>query len=463
MTDMLDLDVLSLSHDGRAVCRDGQRVIFARGGLPGQKIRVCLTHARKRFAEGQCVEVLAPAPDAVPAACAHAGACGGCPLQEMPISAQHYWKGRILTEALTRIGKVVDPPVEKIVPSPQSWGYRNKMEFAFAPAGGAGESAPLRLGLRSGGSHAVCDTRHCLLLPEGGMAVLDTVRRLAAHSGLPVWDEGTEKGCWRFVVLRMPRAAGIDGKPQVLVTVITGSVTDLAGDEAAVRASVEALGRQLMEEHAQVTGFVHEERCSAALLAQGERTLCTLGVTELRESLGGRDFAVDHGGFFQVNTHAAEALCTLAQEMAGSHGSGVLWDLYCGVGAPGLTLAQGFQSLYGVESAPAAVAMAKRNAATAGFAHCRYEAGDVRRVLPRLPRPHTVLLDPPRAGLHADVVRGLLKAAPQCMVYISCNPATLARDVALLDPAWRVARVVPVDLFPQTPHVESVTLLLPRS
>lgn len=465
-TEDLELDVQSLSHDGRAVCRHGQRVIFVRGGLPGQRVLARILRSKKNFAEGVCQSVLTPAPDALAAPCPHARLCGGCPLQEMPAATQLHWKERILRDALARIGKISDAPVEPILPSPRAWGYRNKMEFAFGPGV---PPTSLALGLREGGSHAVCDIRNCLLLPRGGMEVLHRVRQLATASGLPAWEdvqpldgEGTVRsstggrGFWRFAVLRMPEAPlALGGGRQLLVTCIT------APGDAEARRAVRQLGETLLADALGVTGFVHEERHSAGLLAQGEKLVCTLGRTELHERLGGVDFAVDHAGFFQVNTAAAEHLCQLARDMAEPGPSDILWDLYCGVGAPGLCLAAGVRALHGVEYAPRAVDMARRNAAAAGLAHCRYQAGDVRRHMGRLPRPDTVLLDPPRAGLHPDVIKGLLRAAPRRMVYISCNPATLARDIALLAPAYTLARVAPVDLFPQTPHVESVSLLLP--
>lgn len=467
LPDTLELDVHALSHDGRAVCRHDKCVIFVRGGLPGQRILARITESKKNFAEGVCESILRPAEDAVPAPCAHADQCGGCPLQQMPATSQLYWKERILRDALARIGKVVDAPMEAIIPSPRAWGYRNKMEFAFGQNGNSGE---LTLGLRHSGSHEICDIRHCLLLPPGGMEAVDALRQLTARSGLPPWireeDSAEDVGFWRFAVIRMPEATlqqTMNKSQQLLVNCITAPGT---ADE---RAKVKALGVELMRTLPAVTGFVHEERRSSSLLAQGEHVVCTLGHTELHEKLGGMDFVVDHGGFFQVNTGAAEHLCALARDMAGltkskaasKDGAGVLWDLYCGVGAPGLCMAAGAEALHGVEFAPHAVDMAKRNAAAAGFAHCQYEAGDVRVRVRRLPHPQVVLLDPPRAGLHPEVVKELLRAAPRRIVYISCNPATLARDVALLAPTYKLARVVPVDLFPQTPHVESVSLLLP--
>lgn len=479
--EMLELDVQALSHDGRAVCRDGQRVIFVRGGLPGQRILVRVTHAKKTFAEGVREAIITPAPDAIAAPCPHAQLCGGCPLQEMPSERQLYWKEHFVRDSLARIGKISDAPVEAIIPSPRSWGYRNKMEFSFGPAplgkegahGEAGGHSGLALGLRHSGSHTVCDTRHCLLLPEGGMEALDALRQLTAASGLPAWNAGdydaettdtpssAGSGFWRFAVLRMPETPLPEewgGNKQLLINCIT------ATGNTEERAKVKALGQELMRRVPAVTGFVHEERRAPSMLAQGERTVCTLGRIKLHERLGGMNFIMDHASFFQVNTGAAEHLCDLAKDMAALYNAAenkTLWDLYCGVGAPGLCMAAKATALHGVEYTPSAVEMAKRNAATAGFSHCHYVEGDVRLRMKGLPKPHTVLLDPPRAGLHPDIIKELLRVKPRRIVYISCNPATLARDVALMAQGYKLSRVVPVDMFPQTPHVESVSLLLP--
>ena len=455
VSNSIAMDVLSLAHDGRAVCREGGKVVFVRGGLPGQRIQVRLTHEKKRFAEGQCVAVLRPAPDAVPAPCPHAGACGGCPLQEMPYASQLYWKSRILEQTLLRIGKLPSVPLQPIIPSPRPWGYRNKMEWAFAN----GAEGELLLGMRAAGSHAVVNIRDCLLPPPGGMDVARALRPLAAATGLPAWEADAEQGhgFWRHAVVRMPQSGASNAPSPCLLTCIT------APGDARARDAVKALGQELMARLPRLTGFVHEERRAPSMVAQGERTVLRLGETTLQETLGGLSFSLDHGGFFQINTDAAESLCATARRMAALRGTETLWDLYCGAGAPGLCLARDAAEVWGVEVSAPSVDRARRNAAAAGMTHCQYEAGDAATTIHGWSAPHVVLADPPRAGMHADVIHRLLRAQPDKIIYISCNPATLARDIALLSAGYDVAEVVPVDLFPQTPHVESVTLLHRRS
>lgn len=475
--DSCDLDVHALSHDGRAVGRvaasgnaqvQGQ-VVFVQGALPGQRVRVLLNTVKKNFAEGQLVSVLQAAPDALAPACPHAALCGGCPLQEMPYSAQLHWKQRILTDALTRIGRLKDITVQDILPSPRQWGYRNKMEFAF----GSDVSGGLHLGLRQRGSHDVVDITHCQLLPELAMKVLALVRELAQASGLDAWDSADGgSGFWRHLVVRMPQSQASQAdsahspqSQQCLVYCITSRGT------AKEQVLVKDMGHTLMERMPEITGFVHDVRDSCDNVAMGEKNMCRLGEDVLHEYLCEREFAVGCKSFFQVNTGAAAHLCAAASKGAALTGTEVLWDVYCGVGAPGLCMAEQATRLYGIESSSQAVDMARKNAETAGFSHCAYAVGEAHVLLKRLASPHIVLMDPPRSGLHAGVIKELLRAKPRRIVYVSCNPATLARDVALLVQgggpqnvpgmagAYKVGLVQPVDLFPQTPHVESVLVL----
>lgn len=466
--DQCDLDVHGLSHDGRAIGRvrdenganaHGQ-VVFVQGALPGQRVRVRLIAVKKSFAEGQLVSILTPAPDSVPPACPHAGECGGCPLQEMPYGVQLQWKQRILTDALSRIGRLKDLTVREILPSPQEWGYRNKMEFAFA----SDVQGQLYLGLRQRGTHDVVDITHCKLLPEPAMKVLSTVRDLAEKTGLDAWEsEDGGSGFWRFLVLRMPQStpaasgeqADVPAQAQqCLVYCITSRGT------AKEQLLVKDMGHALITALPEVTGFVHEVRDTADNAPMGEKSLCRLGEDVLVEHLDGHSYSVGCKSFFQVNTRAAENLCAAVKEGAGLTGTEVLWDVYSGVGAPGLSIAAQASRVYGIETSSQAVDMARKNASAAGYEHCAYAVGEAHILLRRLAGPHVVLVDPPRGGLHSDVVKELLRARPKRIVYVSCNPATLARDTALLvQGGYTVGMVQPVDLFPQTPHVETVLVL----
>lgn len=441
---LLELDISALVSDGQGLGRVSGVVVLVADALPGQTVRARVDRVKKSLAEATLVQVLKPSPDEQEPPCPHAGRCGGCSWQSLAYPRQLAWKERIVRDALERVGKIPDPPVLPILASPQEWGYRNKMEFAFGPAedGGPG-GGKKRLGLRERGSRALVEVTDCRLQSPLTMRILSAVRRLAGTSfrDLPA----------RFLVVREPQAGGC------FVELIAGpgcAASAGAGFASALRAAVP-----------EISGFALSERAAPSDVAYGERTLYAEGGT-LEESLGPVRLSLGHNAFFQVNTPAAGLLYAEAAKFAALRTSDhpVLWDVYGGVGSIGLYLAHaGGVQVVGVEEMPGAVRLARANAKACGLKAYRVEQGDAKSVLGRLvkvgPRPDVVVVDPPRAGLEALVARQIAEAAPARLVYVSCNPATLARDVARLAPSFRLSAVRPVDLFPQTPHVEAVALL----
>lgn len=495
MCEHLELALDGLAHDGRGIGhvtapdrREGRGLaVFVAGGLPGQMVRCRVLRRKPRFLEAELAEVLDGGPAEVPPICPHLCAsgdtrgCGGCPLQTMPYESQLEWKARLARDALIRIGGVAADALDAAwtgpLPSPALSGFRNRMTFAFG-TGAAG----LVLGQRSRGGADVVPTPDCALLAPGGRELLTEAQAAAAASGLPAWRASGRRrgngaggrGFWRFLTLRQGWLPG-EVSPRWWAVCINSP------GGPAERAAVRALGQRLLMVGgaSRLGGFIHEERHHDDALAVGERRiLCLDGLCAenpdaalLRLPLGGRSFALDAASFFQVNTGAAELVARAAEDMTPAAGHGLL-DLYCGVGAPGQLLAPRFDAVLGIESDRRAVALASRNAAEAGLTHCRYVAGDAAELLQRLaagqplpgmttakfPRWDTVLLDPPRAGLGPAALEALLHIAPDQLVYVSCNPATLARDAARLSPAYTLERLTAVDLFPHTPHLECCSL-----
>lgn len=495
MCDHLELALDGLAHDGRGIGHVPERgrpagrglAVFVAVGLPGQKVRCRVLRRKPRFLEAELEEVLSAGPEEVPPLCPHllasgdAPGCGGCPLQTMSYGSQLEWKSRLARDALTRIGgvtpNVLDAAWTDTLPSPMLSGFRNRMTFAFG-AGGAG----LALGQRSRGGADVVPTPDCALLPPGGRELLTEAQVAAAESGLPAWRASGRRGgrgpggrgFWRFLTLRQGWLPG-EAAPRWWAVCITSP-----GGPAG-RAAVRALGERLLTigGASRLGGFIHEERRNDDALAVGERRILCLDdqgaenadAALLRLPLAGRSFALDAASFFQVDTGAAELLARAVEEMTPDAGHGLL-DLYCGVGAPGQLLAPRFGTALGIECDRRAVALASRNAAEAGLSHSRYVAGDAGELLQRLaagrplpgmtaakfPRWDTVLLDPPRAGLAPAALEALLRLAPDQLVYVSCNPATLARDAARLSTAYSLERITAVDLFPHTPHLECCSL-----
>ncbi len=479
----LELHLTGLSHDGRCVARrEGEPVVFVRGGLPGQRVLARLGPRRaesgKRMLEAELVRVLAPVPDGMggerPAPCLHAEDCGGCPWQALPYAVQLAWKERLLADALTRIGRLRLPQAvfRPIIPSSSEWGFRNKMEFAFAP----GANGLPRLGLRRRSSREVVEISACLLASPRMMRAFAALREAVLRSGLTAWDG--RNGLLRHAVLREAGGA-------LLVELIAAPAPD--SDAARLR----CMGEELVASGV-ADGFAHSERRAKTDVAYGERTRFHTGQAELTETLelprtpGGHDaplrLQLGHASFFQINPATAsklygEALLMALEALAGTEarasggvwkaGEGRLpscWDLYCGVGGLALTMAPYFERVLGLESVAPAVTLARKNAKR--FPQARFECADAARLgesFRRFGAPDLLVCDPPRAGMNDQVTRAILRARPGHLVLISCNPATLARDLARLAggdaAAYEILAVRPVDMFPQTPHVESVVSL----
>ena len=440
---VVDLDITALVSDGRGIGRLEGMAVFVEGALPGQRVRARIARVRKRMADADLVEVLVPSGEEKAPPCPHAGRCGGCPWQGLPYARQLEWKARTVRDALQRIGGIAEPPMLDILPSPMEWGYRNKMEFAF----GRAESGENILGLRERGSRAIVPVTDCLLQSPLTMQVLNVVRELVQK------QERLAIRC-RFLVVRRPAAGGC------FVELIVGP--DAARKDDARLGKL--LGAELRAAVPELSGFTLSLRSAPGDVAYGESIAYTDG--EIRERIAGVELLLGPSSFFQVNTPAAELLYAEIARLCNLEAleEPVVWDVYGGIGSIGFSLMQHMKGgrLIGVEEMPGAVQYARKNAAALKVRGYRMEAGDARSILGRLTReqhPDVVVVDPPRAGLDARVVQHLLKASPARLIYVSCNPATLARDIARLSSGFRLRSVRPVDLFPQTPHVESVALL----
>ena len=440
----IDLAIDDLAFGGEGVGRLDGYVIFVRGGLPGDRLRVTLTEARSRYGRGTIEAVLEPSPDRVAPPCPYFGQCGGCRLQHLAYPAQLAFKEKQVRDCLTRLGGLPPFELRPIVPAPEPYGYRNKMEFTVAEPGPA-------VGLHAAERYdVVLDIERCLLQSERMNALLDEVRHQARTRGLSVWDQRTERGLLRFVTVREGRRTG---EAMVNLVASTPDVEALMPVAAALEARVPATASVLVN--------VNAKKASVAI---GTEEHLLLGRDHITESLGGLTFQVSANSFFQTNTVQAERLFALVAEACALDGAETVLDLYSGTGAISLLLARRAGHVYGIELAAAAVADAVRNAHANGIDNCTFLAGEVRHVLPALMREGVraavVVADPPRAGFHPKALAALAALAPARIVYVSCNPATLARDVGdLARQGYRLEWVQPVDMFPQTPHIEAVARL----
>ena len=442
----LELRIDSLAYGGNGVARLNGFVVFVRRGLPGDLVRARVTKVKRNHAEALTVDVLERGPVRVPAPCAHYPACGGCRFQDLEYEAQIAAKHEQVADALQRIGGQHDAPLEPMLPADTPFHYRNKLEYSFTNA--AEGAAP---GLhRAGRWDEVLPIEQCWLTTELGNAIRNAVRDWAREEGLAAYDQKTHEGFLRHLVVREGRNTG-----QALVVLVTapGDLPDAEHFVDVLRRfpEVRSIQRAVNDRPAEVT------RDLPTTLLWGEEAI--------EEELCGLRFRVSPNAFLQTNTSMAERLYELVGEYAGLAGGETVYDLFCGIGTIGLTLAGQALTVWGVEVSEEAVACAIENAQLNGIANAAFFAGDVGRSLEELHDrsgdPDVVVVDPPRAGLSGRALRRLGALAPHRIVYVSCNPTTLAGNVKELvsEQGYRLERVRPVDMFPHTPHVEAVALL----
>ena len=441
----LELSIESLAYGGNGVARHDGFVVFVRGGLPGDRVRAQVTKTKRGFAEAIAQVVLEPSPARVVAPCRHFGVCGGCRFQDLAYEAQVAEKEKQVRDALIRIGRIPDPPLEQIVPAASVYGYRNKLEYSFS----AGEDGA-ELGFhRAGRWDEIVDIEECLLTTDLGNAIRLAVRSWAREERLEPYDQATGKGYLRHLVVREGRNTG-----QALVVLVTAP-----GDRFETGYFVDVLRRfpEVRSIHWAINDTPAEQTNLPTKLLWGEEAI--------EEEILGLRFRVRPSAFLQTNTEMAERLYELARDFAALTGSENVFDLYCGTGTIGLTLARDARAVWGLEISEESIACAIENAELNGIENVRFFAGNVGQTLEELVEkadvPDVVIVDPPRAGLAGKALRRTGALAARRIVYVSCNPTTLASDVQVLrdDYGYRLVRCCPVDMFPHTPHVESVSLL----
>ena len=435
--DTLELTVDSLAHGGNGVARLDGYVVFVAGAVPGDRVRAVVGKAKRAYAEARAVEVLEPSPDRIPPVAHHPGA----PWQVIPYERQLEVKAGQVREALERIGKLTDFELEPIVPAVEQWRYRNKLEYSF----GRGSGGELVCGFHAAGRwDEIVPMDDCLLGSERSNAVREQILAWARTHDLSPWDRREQRGLLRNLVVREGRRTG---ELQVRLVTSPGAI-----DTDSLIDAVDCDG----------LFWTRQEQLGETTV--GGETVLLSGVPQLREQLGGLEFLISPDAFFQTNTEMAEQLYALAADMAQLRGHERVFDLFSGIGTIGLTLAARAREVVGVEIVEAAVADAIENARRNDVLNARFFAGDIRlamrELVERAGKPDVCVIDPPRAGLSQKVVRRIIEAAPKRIVYVSCNPTTLAPNAAqLVEAGWRLERVRPVDMFPQTPHIECVALL----
>jgi 23S rRNA (uracil1939-C5)-methyltransferase len=433
----LELTVDSLAFGGAGVARRDGYVVFVRDAVPGDRVRAVVTKRKKAYAEARTVALLEAGPERIEAVAAHPGA----PWQVLPYERQISVKAEQIDDALRRIGRLDGFDLEPLVPAAEQWRYRNKLEYSF----GTSDDGELVCGFHAPGSwERIEHVEDCLLASEPGNEARRAALRWCRERGLGAYDRRAQTGLLRNLVVREGRRTG-----DTQVRLVTSD------ESVALDGFAEAVG----------AGSVLWTRAlDVGETTAGGTTEVLHGTEAIEEELGGLRFRVSADAFFQTNTEMAERLYGVATEYAGLQGWERVYDLFCGIGTIGLSLAPRAGEVWGLELVEEAIADAIANARRNEIDNVRFFAGDVRLALRQLVetagRPDVLVVDPPRAGLSAKVVRRVIEAGPTRIVYVSCNPTTLAPNAAqLVEAGYALRRVRPVDMFPQTPHIECVALL----
>ncbi len=450
-----ELDISGIAFGGKGIARINGLAVFVEQAVPGDRVLARIVKRKKQYAEARVETIIEPSPFRMTAPCVYSGFCGGCKWQFLVYGKQLEYKRQHVTESIERIGMIRDVAVHPTIPSDKMFEYRNKMEFSCSDRrwllpdemDTPDADRDFAIGLHVPGTfYKVIDTEACLLQSKLGNRILADVRKFIRASGVPVYGLRSHAGFWRFVMLRHSEAFD-----QWMVNIIT------AGED---RKIVQPLADGLINTHPQIISVVNNITSRKAGIAVGEYEILLSGAGVIRDRIGKFEFEISANSFFQTNTLGARQLYETVLNYADLSGSEAVVDLYSGTGAIAIFISGSAKTVTGIEIAESAVKDAENNCRINDISNCRFILGDINKgILESNAGADVMIVDPPRAGMHKDVVRRILELAPKRIVYVSCNPATMARDFGLLKERYRVLEVQPVDMFPHTCHIESVAKL----
>jgi 23S rRNA (uracil1939-C5)-methyltransferase len=452
----IELTIESLAFGGKGVAHVEGLTIFVERVIPGQRVLARIFKKKKSFAEAYPLEILARADNEIEAICPAFGTCGGCRLQNLEYADQLREKTRQVRDLIQRVGGFVDFEVPEALPSPEAFHYRNKMEFTFTDnpwrTHPDDPSKPIGLGQHIPGRFdKVINLDTCYLQKDIMNDILRFVYQYALDHQWEPYNTRTHQGWARNLVLRYGEHTG-----EIMVNLVTRTY---------VKERMEAFKSAIMAAFPQITTLINSITTRLSDVAVGEREEILFGSGVIHDRLEKAGFEISANAFFQTNTRQAERLYAEALEGAALQGDEVVYDLYCGTGTIALFLAEKAKQVYGFELIAEAVKNARKNAADQGVENVEFIQGDLKDVLsqtiPGIAPADVIVVDPPRAGLHQNVVDDILKVAPRRLVYVSCNPATLARDLKrFCEQDYELQKVQPVDMFPHTAHVETVAQMV---
>ena len=473
--DIIELTITDIGTQGEGIGRVTPEDIpfFVKGALTGDKIRAGVMKLKSSYGYARLMEVLEPSPWRTQPRCPVAGPCGGCTLQHLSYEKQAEYKKKHVQNCLERIGGLKDIPMDPIIAMEEPWYYRNKAQFPVS----RGKDGKVKIGFFAGHTHSVIDTAHCYIQAPVMQPLLETIREFLEEYDISTYDEESGKGLVRHILMRVGFATGeimvcpvLNGeklpKAEVLEARLKETVKRynegiaVQGITAVEKADSITMGNAVKYELTSFCINVNKKKTNVIL---GDKCILLSGREYITDKIGDISYRISPLSFYQVNPVQTKRIYDTVKEYAGLTGEEVLWDIYCGAGTIGLYLAEGAKELYGIEIIPEAIVDAKENAKANGIKNAEFYVGAAEDVFPKLMKecpPDVAVIDPPRKGCDEKLIQALLEVSPKTLVYVSCDPATLARDLKLLTAGgYEVKRVRAVDAFCHSVHVETVCLL----
>ena len=434
-----------LTHDGAGVAKVEGYPIFVPNGLPDEKARIKIVKVNKGYGFGKLMEIIEPSPHRIDAPCSIYKECGGCQLQHLSYEGQLLAKEKQVRDVLQRIGKLEDVRVHPVLGMENPWHYRNKSQVPIGEHEGG-----LIGGFYQQRSHQIIDMKTCLIQQQKNDEVIQKVKEICSRNGVRAYNEEKHKGDLRHIMIRYGAVSG-----EVMIVLVTRT-NELPNKNKIVE--------EITASIPDVKSIVQNINSKKTNVILGEQTKVLWGEDVIYDSIGDIKFAISARSFYQVNPEQTKVLYDKALEYAGLNGNETVIDAYCGIGTISLFLAQKAGKVYGVEIVPEAIEDAKRNAALNGITNVEFAVGEAETVIPKWyeegVQADVLVVDPPRKGCDEKLLQTILSMKPKKVVYVSCNPATLARDLRILeDGGYKTSEVQPVDMFPQTTHVECIAQL----
>lgn len=451
-----------IGAEGKALARVGDMVVFTKLVIPGDVVDLQVVKKRKNYQEAVVTQIHQYSPDRVEAFCSHFGICGGCKWQFLPYSKQLFYKQKQVEHQLKRIGKIELPEISPILGSKKETFYRNKLEFTFSDKRwlspeeiNSGEEITNfnALGFHVPGMFdKVITIKKCWLQPDPSNKIRNFIYNLALENNYSFFDIKQKKGLLRTLIIRTSSI----GENMIILSFFEN-------EKSKINQILEAVKNQFPE----TTSIMYVINSKGNDTITDQEILLFYGRDHIFEEMEGLKFKIGPKSFYQTNSEQAYELYKVAREFAGLNGDEIVYDLYTGTGTIANFIAKSAKKVIGVEYVPEAIEDAKKNAEINQIKNTAFFAGDIKDLLnedfyTQHGKPEVIITDPPRAGMHTDVIQSIISILPEKIVYVSCNPATQARDISLLNSHYITTKVQPVDMFPHTHHVENVVLLKKR-